>query len=106
MTNEEVEQTLSDSNKQLVMQLSESPSQIARYIRLINLIPYILNMIDERKSAFTVTVELSYLKEKEQYEFHVIMDLEQCIPSLSQACHLKVMSQHGTLDTDEICQIK
>lgn len=59
----------------------------------------------ERKIAFTVAVELSYLKEEEQYELHAIMDLEQCTPSLSQACRLKVMSQHGTLDMDAICMV-
>lgn len=103
--NEEVVQTPIDSNKQLAMQLGESQRQIARYIRLTNLIPKILDMVDEGKIAFTVAVELSYLKEEEQYELHVIMDLEQCTPSLSQACRLKVMSQHGTLDMDEICMV-
>ena len=62
-------------------------------------------MVDEGKIAFTVAVELSYLKEEEQYELHAIMDLEQCTPSLSQACRLKVMSQHGTLDMDAICMV-
>ena len=105
VTNEEVEQTPIDSNKQLAMQLGESQRQIARYIRLTNLIPKILNMVDEGKIAFTVAVELSYLKEEEQYELHAIMDLEQCTPSLSQACRLKVMSQHGTLNMDAICMV-
>ncbi len=105
VANEEVEQKPIDSNKQLAMQLGESKRQIARYIRLTNLIPKILNMVDEEKIAFTVAVELSYLKEEEQYELHAIMDLEQCTPSLSQACRLKVMSQHGTLDMDAICMV-
>lgn len=105
VTNEEVEQTPIDSNKQLAMQLGESQRQIARYIRLTNLIPKLLNMVDEGKIAFTVAVELSYLKEEEQYELHAIMDLEQCTPSLSQACRLKVMSQHGTLNMDAICMV-
>ena len=105
VTNEESEQKPIDSNKQLAMQLGESQRQIARYIRLTNLIPKILNMVDEGKIAFTVAVELSYLKEEEQYELHAIMDLEQCTPSLSQACRLKVMSQHGTLDMDAICMV-
>ena len=105
VTNEEVEQTPIDSNKQLAMQLGESQRQIACYIRLTNLIPKLLNMVDEGKIAFTVVVELSYLKEEEQYELHAIMDLEQCTPSLSQACRLKVMSQHGTLDMDAICMV-
>ena len=99
MTNEEVEQMPIDSNKQLAMQLGESQRQIARYIRLTNLIPKILDMVDEGKIAFTVAVELSYLKEEEQYELHAIMDLEQCTPSLSQACRLKA------LDMDAICMV-
>lgn len=90
------------SNELLAKQVGESVAQIKRYIRLTNLIPKILDMVDEGKIDFTVAVELSYLKEEEQYELHAIMDLEQCMPSLSQACRLKVMSQHGTLDMDAI----
>ena len=93
------------ANEKLAKQVGESRAQISRYIRLTNLIPKILNMVDEEKIAFTVAVELSYLKEEEQYELHAIMDLEQCTPSLSQACRLKVMSQHGTLDMDAICMV-
>ena len=93
------------SNELLAKQAGESVAQIKRYIRLTNLIPKILDMVDEGKIAFTVAVELSYLKEEEQYELHAIMDLEQCTPSLSQACRLKVMSQHGTLDMDAICMV-
>lgn len=93
------------SNELLVKQAGEIVVQIKRYIRLTNLIPKILDMVDEGKIAFTVAVELSYLKEEEQFELHTIMDLEQCTPSLSQACRLKVMSQHGTLDMDAICMV-
>ena len=96
---------LNYANEKLAKQVGESRAQISRYIRLTNLIPKILNMVDEEKIAFTVAVELSYLKEEEQYELHAIMDLEQCTPSLSQACRLKVMSQHGTLDMDAICMV-
>lgn len=74
------------SNELLAKQAGESVAQIKRYIRLTNLIPKILNIVDEGKIAFTVAVDLSYLKEEEQYELHAIMDLEQCTPSLSQAC--------------------
>lgn len=93
------------SNELLAKQVGESVAQIKRYIRLTNLIPKILDMVDEGKIAFTVAVELSYLNEEEQYELHAIMDLEQCTPSLSQACRLKVMSQQGTLDIDAICMV-
>lgn len=94
-----------DSNKELAMQYGESQRQINRYIRLTNLIPQILDMVDEEKIAFTVAVELSYLKEEEQYELHSAMDLEQCTPSLSQANRIKRMSQSGTLDMDMIYDI-
>lgn len=90
------------SNEQLAKQVGESVNQIKRYIRLTYLIPKILDMVDEGKIAFTIAVELSYLKEEEQYELHAVMDLEQCTPSLSQANRLKRMSQKGELDMDEM----
>ena len=100
MTNEESEQTPIDSNKQLAMQLGEGQRQIARYIRLTNLIPKLLDMVDEGKIAFTIAVELSYLTEEQQYELYEVMDMEQCTPSLSQANRMKRMSQSGELDMD------
>lgn len=93
------------SNEQLAKQIGESVNQIKRYIRLTYLIPKILDMVDEGKIAFTIAVELSYLKEDEQYELHAVMDLEQCTPSLSQANRLKRMSQKGELDMDEMYNI-
>lgn len=93
------------SNEQLAKQIGESVNQIKRYIRLTYLIPKILDMVDEGKIAFTIAVELSYLKEEEQYELHAVMDLEQCTPSLSQANRLKRMSQKGELDMDEMYNI-
>ncbi len=86
----------------MAKQAGESVNQIKRYIRLTNLIPKILDMVDQEKIAFTVAVELSYLKEEEQYELHAVMDLEQCTPSLSQANRLKRLSQTGQLDIDAI----
>lgn len=59
-------------------------------------------MVDEGKIAFTIAVEISYLKEEEQYELHAVMDLEQCTPSLSQANRMKRMSQSGNLDIDKL----
>ena len=94
-----------NSNKELAIQLGESQKQVERYIRLTYLIPKILDMVDEGKIAFTIAVELSYLKEEEQYELHAVMDLEQCTPSLSQANRLKRMSQKGELDMDEMYNI-
>lgn len=86
----------------LAKQLGESRNQIARYIRLTHLIPKILDWVDEGRIAFTVAVELSYLKEEEQYELYAVMDMEQYTPSLSQANRIKRMSQKSTLDMDAL----
>lgn len=93
------------SNELLAKQVGESAAQIKRYIRLTNLIPKILDMVDEGRIALTPAVELSYLSEEEQYELYAAMDLEQCTPSLSQALQLKVSSQNGVLDMDKIYDI-
>ena len=90
------------ADERLAKEVGESRNQIARYIRLTNLIPKILDMVDAGRIAFTIGVELSYLTEEEQYELHAVMDLEQCTPSLSQANKMKRMSQAGTLDMDEM----
>ena len=81
------------ADERLAKEVGESRNQIARYIRLTNLIPKILDMVDAGRIAFTIGVELSYLTEEEQYELHAVMDLEQCTPSLSQANRMKRMSQ-------------
>lgn len=93
------------SRKELSKQVGESEKQIQRYIRLTNLIPQILKMVDDEKIAFTIAVELSYLRESEQYELYAVMDLEQCTPSLSQANRLKRRSQASELDMNEIYTI-
>ena len=93
------------SDELLAKQVGESRNQIARYIRLTNLIPKILDMVDEGKIAFTIAVELSYLKEDEQYELHAVMDLEQCTPSLSQANRMKRLSQSEGIDMDKMYDI-
>lgn len=93
------------SDEILARQAGESRNQIARYIRLTNLIPKILDMVDDEKIAFTIAVELSYLEEEEQYELYAVMDLEQCTPSLSQANRLKRMSQSGQLDMDTLYKV-
>ena len=87
------------SNELLARQVGESVNQIKRYIRLTNLIPKVLDMVDEGKIAFTIAVELSFLTEEQQYELYEVMDEEQCTPSLSQANRMKRMSQSGSLDT-------
>ena len=95
-----VEDAIIRSNQALAMQTGESQRQISRYIRLTNLIPKLLDMVDEGKIAFTIAVELSYLTEEEQYELYEVMNMEQCTPSLSQANRMKRMSQLGELDMD------
>ena len=89
-----------NTNEVLAKQLGESRMTIQRYIRLTNLIPKLLDMVDEGKIAFTIAVELSYLTEEQQYELYEVMDMEQCTPSLSQANRIKRMSQSGELDMD------
>ena len=92
-----------------VSQLSEagtdSERQIHRYIRLTELIPQILSMVDAGKIALTPAVELSYLNEQEQRDLLETMESEDCTPSLSQAVQLKKLSQSGELNMDKIFEI-
>ena len=76
----------------------DSKSQIKRYIRLTELIPPLLDMVDERRIAFNPAYELSFLTKDEQTMFLDTMDSEQATPSLSQAQRLKQFSQRGELD--------
>ena len=78
----------------------DSRNQIQRYIRLTELTPIILEMVDTKKIAFNPAVELSYLKPEEQTLLLDAMDSEQATPSLSQAQRLKKFSQEGTLSID------
>lgn len=77
-----------------------SKDQVRRYIRLTELIPPLLNLVDERQIAFNPAVELSYLKSEEQTILLDAMDSEQATPSLSQAQRLKQFSQQGRLSED------
>lgn len=95
-----VAETSVNANEALAKQVGESRMTIQRYIRLTNLIPKVLDMVDDGKIAFTIAVELSYLSEEEQYELYEVMDMEQCTPSLSQANRIKRLSQSGRLDMD------
>ena len=83
----------------------DSRNQVHRYIRLTNLIPKILDMVDEKKIAFNPAVELSYLKPSEQKEFLEAMDYAQASPSLSQAQRLKKLSQEGGCTLDAMCEV-
>ena len=84
------------------MDSGDSMNQVLRYIRLTELIPEILTMVDEGKIAFTPAVELSYLTKQEQQDLLETMESEDCTPSLSQAIQMKNLSQAGELDIVKI----
>mgnify|MGYP000866757508 FL=1 len=92
-------------SRDLVAENNESGRQVQRYIRLTELIPPILQMVDDGRIAFSPAVELSYLAEKEQYNLLETIESEDCTPSLSQAQRMKKLSQDGKLDTDAIFAI-
>ena len=83
----------------------ESGRQVQRYIRLTELIPELLDMVDERKLAFNPAVEVSYLKRDEQRMLLEAMDAEQTTPSLSQAQRIKKFSQEGRLTEEAMSAI-
>ena len=93
------------SSEEMAEELGTSKNQIFRYIRLTNLIPEILDMVDEKKIAFNPAVELSYLKPSEQKEILEAMDYAQASPSLSQAQRLKKLSQEGGCTLDAMCEV-
>ena len=84
----------------LAKQAGSSRNQVQRYIRLTELIPELLDMVDEKKIAFNPAYELSFLKKEEQVDLLDAMDSEQATPSLSQAQRLKKYSQEGHLTLD------
>ena len=83
----------------------ESREQVRRYIRLTELIPELLTMVDEEKIAFRPAVELSYLTEDEQRDLLETIESEECTPSLAQAIRMKNLSKVGKLDMDTIFAI-
>ena len=83
----------------------ESGRQVQRYIRLTELIPEILQLVDSDRIALTPAVELSYLSKQEQRDLLETMESEDCTPSLSQAIQLKKLSQAGELNMDKIFDI-
>ena len=87
------------------MESGDSMNQVLRYIRLTELIPEILQMVDDGKIALTPAVELSFLTKPEQHDLLETMESEDCTPSLSQAIQLKRLSQSGELDMDKIFDI-
>lgn len=94
--------TKSDTAAEIGKAQNESRDQVFRYIRLTNLIPEILSLVDEGRIALTPAVELSYLTEQEQTYLLDIIESEECTPSLSQAVRLKKLSKEKTLNKDKI----
>ena len=88
------------SSEILAEQVGQSKNQIFRYIRLTELIPELMDMVDEKKIALSPAYELSFLKKEEQVDLLDAMDSEQATPSLSQAQRLKKYSQEGHLTLD------
>jgi ParB family chromosome partitioning protein len=79
--------------------------QIQRYIRLANLIPDLLKMVDEKQIAMSPAVELSYLPKKQQEVLLDTCNMQQCTPSLSQAVRLKTLQQNGQLTDQMLVQV-
>mgnify|MGYP000701867138 FL=1 len=93
------------SVEELAKNAPDSQRQIHRYIRLTELIPELLDMVDDKKIAFNPAVELSYLKPEEQTNLLDAMDMEQATPSLSQAQRLKKFSAEGKCTLEAMCAI-
>ena len=100
LTSVQVEQKLSARDRVAKDAGERSGIQVMRYIRLTELIPELLDMVDEKKIAFNPAYELSFLKKEEQTQLLDAMDSEQATPSLSQAQRLKKYSQEGHLTLD------
>ena len=93
------------TDEEMAKAVGESRNQIQRYIRLTNLFPELLQLVDDGKIAFTVAVELSYLSKDEQTQLYETIQSEDCTPSLSQAQQMKKLSQTEDLDADKIFEI-
>ena len=91
-----------ESRELLADQTGESRNQISRYIRLTNLVPDLLNRVDNKTIAFNAAVEVSYLTEPEQKMLCDAIEREECTPNLKQARRLKQFSQDGKLDENVI----
>ncbi len=93
------------SDEQLAQEAGESRKQVQRYIRLTNLVPELLEMVDQKQISFNPAVELSYLAPEEQEIFMQAMDEVQASPSLSQAQRLKKLAQEGDFSMDAAREI-
>ena len=105
LTSRQVGEKSQTSIQLVASQAGESQRQVQRYIRLTELIPELLDMVDEKKIAFNPAVELSYLKKEEQTNLLEAMDIEQATPSLSQAQRLKKFSADGKCTLEVMCAI-
>lgn len=105
LTSSQLETKLPRADEQIAMESGESRAQVQRYIRLTNLIPEVLDMVDQKQIAFNPAVELSYLKPEEQQDFLEAIDMTQTAPSLSQAQRIKKLSQEGACTADAICDV-
>ena len=100
LTSRQVGEKSQTSIQKVADQAGESQRQVQRYIRLTELIPELMDMVDEKKIALNPAYELSFLKKEEQVDLLDAMDSEQATPSLSQAQRLKKYSQEGHLNLD------
>ena len=93
------------TNQEIGRATSDSMTQVKRFIRLTNLIPELLDMLDQKKISFNPAVELSYLRPEEQKNLIEAMDFTQAAPSLSQAQRLKKLSQEKGCSLEDMCEI-
>ncbi len=102
----QVDRNLGKESREIVgAETGDSPRQVQRYVRLTNLIPEIMDMVDQKQIAFNPAVELSYLKPEEQADFLQAIDETQTAPSLSQAQRIKKLSQEGGCTQDAIVDV-
>ena len=93
------------TSEQFGVEVGESREQVRRYIRLTELIPELLDLVDEYKIALRPAVEISYLPEKLQYSLLENIEMEQCTPSHAQTVKMRRMEREGKLDENVICSI-
>ena len=107
LTSCQVGTKLGEQRADMIMakEVSESARTIQRYIRLTELIPDLLEMVDEKKISFNAGVEVSFLRKEEQQQLMEIMDYDECVPSLSQAQRLKKASVENRLTKEVIAEI-
>ena len=102
LTSSQVATKLKGTADKIGAEFNESRDTVYRYVRLTNLIPELLKLVDEERIAFSPAVEISYLKEDEQYVLHNIYEYDDVTPNQSQAKHLKMLSQEGKLTAEKI----